>query len=36
MRILVADDDFVSRQLIQRILEGFGYEVLTAENGQAA
>lgn len=33
MRILVIDDDFVSRNVIARFLAGFG-EVTTAENGK--
>jgi two-component system cell cycle response regulator len=36
MRILVADDDAVSRRLMQRLLERGGYEVMTAENGREA
>jgi two-component system cell cycle response regulator len=36
MRILVADDDAVSRRLMQRLLERGGYEVTTAENGREA
>ena len=36
MRILIADDDPVSRLLMQRTLEKFGYEVLVAENGRTA
>ncbi|MGB7133687.1 MAG: diguanylate cyclase [Acidobacteriaceae bacterium] len=36
MRILLADDDRVSRLLMQRTLEKFGYEVLLAEDGRAA
>jgi diguanylate cyclase (GGDEF)-like protein len=36
MRILLADDDRVSRLLMQRTLEKFGYEVLLAENGRTA
>jgi two-component system cell cycle response regulator DivK len=35
-RILVADDNPVSRELIREILEGDGYEVIEAGNGQEA
>ena len=36
MKILVADDDSVSRHLMQRTLQKFGYEVVLAENGRVA
>jgi two-component system cell cycle response regulator len=36
MKILVADDDSISRTLMQRILQKFGYEVILAENGRRA
>ena len=36
MKALVADDDLVTRQLLQKILREAGYEVLPAENGQRA
>lgn len=36
MKILVADDDAVSRCMMQRMLAGSGYEVLTARNGAEA
>jgi two-component system, cell cycle response regulator len=36
MNILVADDDSVSRHLMQRTLQKFGYEVVLAENGRVA
>lgn len=36
MRILVVEDDPVSRKLLQKTLEGWGYEIMTAENGQKA
>jgi len=36
MKILVADDDAVSRLLTQRTLEKFGYEVVLAEDGRKA
>jgi CheY-like chemotaxis protein len=35
-RILVADDDAGFRHVIRRMLEGAGYEVEEAENGDAA
>ena len=35
-RILVVDDEQVVRDGCSRVLRGKGYEVLTAENGQAA
>ena len=35
-RILVADDDKNTRQLLQAVLEADGYQVITAENGEAA
>jgi diguanylate cyclase (GGDEF)-like protein len=36
MKILVADDDALSRRLMERMLERNGYEVVTAENGREA
>jgi diguanylate cyclase (GGDEF)-like protein len=36
MKILIADDDPVSRTLMRRTLQRFGYEVIVAENGQQA
>ena len=36
VRVLVVDDDAAIRQFIQMALEGKGYEVTTAEDGQAA
>ncbi len=36
MKILVVDDERVVREGCQRVLSGKGFEVLTAENGQAA
>jgi two-component system cell cycle response regulator len=36
VKILVADDDAVSRHMMQRLLERNGYEVVTAENGREA
>ena len=36
IKILVAEDDFISRRLLQKTLEDWGYEVVTANNGQEA
>ena len=36
MKVLVAEDDPVSRRLLQSYLERWGHEVVTAENGTAA
>jgi two-component system cell cycle response regulator len=36
LRILIADDDPVSRRLMERTLQKSGYEVVTAENGAQA
>jgi diguanylate cyclase (GGDEF)-like protein len=36
MKILVADDDMLSRRLMERMLERNGYEVVAAENGREA
>jgi two-component system cell cycle response regulator len=36
MRVLVADDELLSRRLLQKILERAGYEVTTVENGRLA
>jgi two-component system cell cycle response regulator len=36
MKILIADDDLVSRRLMERVLERSGYEVVTAANGREA
>ena len=36
MRILIADDDSMSRRLIQKTLERYGYEVTAVENGRLA
>jgi two-component system, cell cycle response regulator len=36
VKILIADDDAVSRRLMERMLQQSGYEVITAENGRQA
>jgi len=36
MKILVADDDLLSRRLMEKMLQRSGYEVVTAENGLQA
>jgi phosphoserine phosphatase RsbU/P len=36
MRVLIADDDPVSRRLLERTLQGWGYEVTTARDGAEA
>jgi two-component system cell cycle response regulator len=36
MRILIADDEAMSRQLLQKTLERVGYEVTAVENGRLA
>jgi len=36
MKILIADDDRVSRRLIERMLQQSGYEVISVENGRQA
>ena len=36
MKILIADDDAVSRRLLQSYLEKWGHEVTVAEDGDAA
>lgn len=36
VRVLVADDDALNRDFLQRLLTAHGYEALLAENGQAA
>src|ERR1700686_1845230 len=36
MRILIADDESVSRRMLQVLLGKWGYDVVTAEDGDAA
>lgn len=36
MRVLIAEDDAVSRTILRRSLEKLGHECLAAEDGQAA
>lgn len=36
MQILIAEDDFISRRLLQGVLEELGHEVIAAEDGEAA
>ncbi|MGH9703486.1 MAG: response regulator [Candidatus Acidiferrales bacterium] len=36
MRVLIADDDPVSRRMLQAFLEKWSYEVVVAENGSHA
>src|ERR1700704_58666 len=36
MRILIADDELMSRRLLQKTLERAGYEVTVVENGRQA
>ena len=36
MRILIADDELISRKLLQKTLERAGYEVTSVENGRMA
>lgn len=36
MRILVAEDDFISRRVLETSLKKWGYEVVAVENGMAA
>jgi diguanylate cyclase (GGDEF)-like protein len=36
MKILIAEDDLVSRLILQKTLEGWGYRVYSAENGKDA
>ena len=36
MKILIADDEALSRRLLEKTLERAGYEVVAVENGRAA
>jgi two-component system, cell cycle response regulator len=36
MKILIADDEVMSRRLLERILERAGYDVITVDNGRLA
>ena len=36
MRVLVADDDPIQRDLLQTALSGWGYEVVCVDNGMRA
>jgi len=36
MRVLIAEDDMISRRLLASIVENLGHEVFTAENGHEA
>lgn len=36
MKILIAEDDAVSRQVLQSVLQKWGYEVVATDNGQSA
>jgi len=36
MKVLVADDDFITRAIIEKHLKWWGYDVLIAENGEDA
>jgi len=36
MRILIADDDTISRRLLEKTLEREGYEVIAVDNGRLA
>ena len=36
MKILIAEDNLVSQNLVRKVLEKSGYEVITAQNGQEA
>ncbi len=36
MKILIVEDDLISRRLLQKMLEEWGHEVIPAENGQEA
>ena len=36
MKLLIAEDDFVARGLLEKLLDTFGFETVTAEDGLAA
>ena len=36
MRVLIADDDTVTRRLLESTLQSWGYEVCSASNGEEA
>jgi DNA-binding response OmpR family regulator len=36
MKVLIAEDDLISRRLLQKTLEEWGSEVITTENGREA
>lgn len=36
MRVLIADDDTISRKVLERELTHWGYEVILAEDGREA
>jgi CheY-like chemotaxis protein len=36
MKILIADDETVSRRMLHRLLTKWGYEVVSAEDGKSA
>ena len=36
MKILIVEDDLISRKLLEKTIRGWGNEVMTAENGQEA
>ena len=36
MEILISEDDFVSRNLLKKMLTAFGHEVIETENGREA
>ena len=36
MKVLIADDEFVSYKMLENLIQGFGYETFVAENGKKA
>ncbi len=36
MKVLIAEDDAISRTILQKSVEKFGHECLTAEDGEQA